>query len=39
MKYFIDTEFLEGTQKETFLGIPAVGLRWNKKLHEFLTQI
>lgn len=30
MKYFIDTEFLEGPQRERLFGIPTVGLRWDK---------
>nr|WP_315173552.1 3'-5' exoribonuclease [uncultured Flavobacterium sp.] len=30
MKYFIDTEFLEGPQRKRLFGIPVVGLRWDK---------
>jgi hypothetical protein len=30
MKYYIDTEFLEGTQTKRIFGIPMLGLRWDK---------
>lgn len=33
MKYFIDTEFLEGTQRKTLFGIPTLGLRWDETGH------
>jgi hypothetical protein len=33
MKYFIDTEFLEGTQNRTIFGLPMLGLRWGKTDH------
>ncbi len=33
MKYFIDTEFLEGSQRKRILGIPTLGLKWDSDNH------
>jgi len=30
MNYYIDTEFIEGPQRERLFGIPTLGLRWDK---------
>lgn len=30
MKYFVDTEFLEGEQQRRIFGLPLLGLRWDK---------
>ncbi len=33
MKYFLDTEFLEGPQRKRIFGVPALGLRWDETGH------
>lgn len=33
MKYYLDAEFLEGTQRKTLFGIPTLGLRWDETGH------
>ncbi|MGH2666066.1 hypothetical protein [Flavobacterium sp.] len=33
MKYFLDTEFLEGQQRKRIFGVPALELRWDETGH------